>query len=212
MNNWDKKLAQEAMKYGFVPSKPDLYKEEVEQVNEDAATILKHLGGDKFIKKTDAWGWSKSIGKNYLDLQLPDKYLNGINRVKITLDASGTYTVEFGRISLGTTGKLRKEEAEQVNEDASVILQQLGGNKFVMMTGAKNLMKSNGGKTLSFRLPKALGGINYVKITLDASDTYTVEFGRVSGTTYTVKKEFANVYADQLQNIFTKTTGLYTKL
>ena len=28
MNNWDKRLAQEAMKYGFVPSNPKLYAEE----------------------------------------------------------------------------------------------------------------------------------------------------------------------------------------
>jgi len=109
-------------------------------------------------------------------------------------------------------GGMKKEEVEQVNEDAATILQQLGGNKFVVMTGAKNLMKSDGGKTLSFRLPKALNGINYVKITLGASDTYTVEFGRVSGMDYKVKQKFDNIYADQLQSIFTKTTGLYTKL
>ena len=93
---------------------------------------------------------------------------------------------------------------------AHTILSQLGGMKFVRMTGAKNII--DGGKYLSFKLPKAKDGINFVRITLRASDTYDVEFGRSQTLKYDVKKKLTNIYADQLQDIFTKYTGLYTKL
>jgi hypothetical protein len=97
---------------------------------------------------------------------------------------------------------------------ALTILQQLGGNKFTVMTGARNLIAIESG--LSFRLPGASGftkqGINYVKITLDADDTYTMEFGRVRGMTYKVLKTHNGIYFDQLQEIFTSETGLATHL
>ena len=110
------------------------------------------------------------------------------------------------------------EQANQIsdvnlNEDAAeTILQQLGGKRFIVMTGAKNLMKSNGGKTLSFKLPKAAGGINYVEITLDGSDTYTVKLMKHRGGEAKVVKNLSMIYADQLQSVFTANTGLHTKL
>jgi len=94
---------------------------------------------------------------------------------------------------------------------AKIILQQLGGNKFIVMTGAKNFV-DHGNKALSFRIGRNSKGINYVKITLKASDTYDMEFGRIQGSKYTVKKIESGVYNDQLQKIFTLHTGLYTSL
>ena len=93
---------------------------------------------------------------------------------------------------------------------ANTILQQMGGNRLKVMTGAKNFLGS--ADHLSFRLPKAKDGINYVKVTLDASDTYTMEFGRVYGTTYKVIDKIVGVYNDMLQACFTDKTGLYTHL
>jgi hypothetical protein len=98
---------------------------------------------------------------------------------------------------------------------SETILQQLGGNKFRAMTGAKNFLYSSGDNTwLSFRLPSRFAsyGINYVKITLDPSDTYTVVFSKI--IKYTVKEisTFTNVYCDQLQSVFTSATGLDTHL
>ena len=93
---------------------------------------------------------------------------------------------------------------------ATTILQQLGGNRFKAMTGAKNL--AGGVNYLSFRLPKAKDGINYIKIALDASDTYTLEFGRVHGAAYNVKHTTSGIYNDMLQDCFTQHTGLYTNL
>ena len=100
---------------------------------------------------------------------------------------------------------------------AKELLNQLGGNKFVVMTGAKNFLKDE--RSLSFRIPKALQGINYVKISLNSMDTYDMEFGRIRNKAhsvvyydYKVMAVVNDVYADQLQEIFTEHTGLATHL
>ena len=96
---------------------------------------------------------------------------------------------------------------------AEIILEQMGGNKFRAMTGAKNFL-SHENKALSFQLPSrfAKDGINYVKITLNESDTYDMEFGKIWGKSYKVVKTSNDVYCDMLQNIFTAVTGLDTHL
>lgn len=98
---------------------------------------------------------------------------------------------------------------------AQIILSQLGGNKFVKMTGAKNL--TSDGNSLIFKLPSrfALEGINCVKITLDPSDTYTMVFyrqGRAPSFKVNVVAEISGVYCDQLCEIFEAKTGLATSL
>lgn len=99
----------------------------------------------------------------------------------------------------------------QISESvAKEILSQLGGNRFVAMTGAKNLV--DGGKYLAFKLPRAKGGINYVKVTLTSMDLYDLEFGRIRNMEYKVVKELKGIYNDQLQSIFTQVTGLHTRL
>lgn len=88
------------------------------------------------------------------------------------------------------------------------ILAQLGGSQFLAMTGAKNLVGSE--NWLSFKLPAnfAANGINYLKIELDANDTYNLEFGRVWGINYSVKKRETGIYNDMLRERFTVVTGL----
>ena len=55
---------------------------------------------------------------------------------------------------------------------ADIILEQLGGNKFLAMTGAKNLLAD--GNTLRMTLPKNRSKANRLYITLDPDDTYTM--------------------------------------
>lgn len=99
-------------------------------------------------------------------------------------------------------------------EIAKVILSQLGGNKFITMTGARNLFSLTeqlGG--LSFKLPKFSGvKVNYVKIVLNSSDLYDVEFGRIYGNKYTVISKHSDIYCDMLVELFEKETGLLAKL
>jgi hypothetical protein len=99
---------------------------------------------------------------------------------------------------------------------ANTILAQLGGNRFRAMTGASNLVGSPDGRgQLSFRLPGkgfARNGINLVIITLETSDTYTVEFKRIWGTKIKKVNKYEDVYCDMLREIFEEETGLRTSL
>ena len=92
---------------------------------------------------------------------------------------------------------------------AQIILQQLGGSRFVAMTGAKNLVGSD--KSLTFKVGANSKSINMVQIILMGDDTYKVRFGRFAKLQFQEKAAHLGVYADQLQDIFTAETGLYTK-
>jgi hypothetical protein len=96
-------------------------------------------------------------------------------------------------------------------EVAQTILQQLGGRRFLTMTGARDL--TGYADALAFKLPRFSGvKVNYVKLTLTPADTYTVEFSRIHGRTVTKLSEHTDVYCDQLQRLFEKVTGLRTSL
>lgn len=105
---------------------------------------------------------------------------------------------------------------------ADIILEQLGGHRFVVMTGSKNFLSD--GNKLRMTLAKNMSKANRLEITLDADDTYTMRFykftaGRFSKKTWTFTddkiteiKSFSGVYCDMLQDIFTQVTGMYTSL
>jgi len=97
---------------------------------------------------------------------------------------------------------------------ARTILEQLGGGKFIAMTGARHIVGSE--TDLSFTLPGGGGfckdGINLVRIALTPADTYTVTFSRRRGRTVETVSEFTDIYFDQLQSVFESATGLRTSL
>jgi hypothetical protein len=95
---------------------------------------------------------------------------------------------------------------------AEEVLQQLGGNKFIAMTGAKSFVKNASKRALSFRVPRAKNGINFVRILLTGSDLYTLEFYKARGADIKLVSKKEGVYNDRLQSVFTKETGLYTSL
>ena len=94
---------------------------------------------------------------------------------------------------------------------AETILEQLGGNKFCVMTGAKNLGGTE--NSLSMRIGRNSSNSNYLKITLNMMDLYDMEFCKLTrmGEKKSVT-EYNNVYNDMMTDIFTKHTGMYTKL
>jgi hypothetical protein len=98
------------------------------------------------------------------------------------------------------------------NTVASTILQQLGGNRFLAMTGARYLVATSNALqfTLSPRLTKHR--INSVVVRLDANDTYTLLFNRRKGVDITLVDSANGIYADQLRGVFTDATGLVTSL
>lgn len=94
-----------------------------------------------------------------------------------------------------------------------IIFQQMGGYKFIAMTGAYSLTSDN--KSFSFRLPRNKNKIVGVAVELEPNDTYKMSFvkssGSVSKGTFKVEKEVVeDVYCDMLQDIFLDKTGLYT--
>lgn len=90
------------------------------------------------------------------------------------------------------------------------ILKQLGGNRFVAMVGANNLVCSN--NMMAFKFMRNPSKANYCRITLNAWDTYKMEFIRIHGNKIETMHEFDNIYNDMLVKTFEETTGLYTKL
>lgn len=96
---------------------------------------------------------------------------------------------------------------------SQMILQQLGGRKFLSMTGAHSL--TYGDNCLIFKLPTNPKKVTGVKIILTPMDDYTMEFinvGSVKQNFAVTKKVINNVYFDMMQDIFTENTGLYTTL
>ena len=102
---------------------------------------------------------------------------------------------------------------EQANEIANTTLDQLGGgNLLSLMIGAKHFMSHEDG-SLTFKF-KGNRKMNYIRITLDASDTYTMLFQKFSPSKGTVKviHEISMVYNDQLKAIFEQQTELYLSM
>lgn len=93
---------------------------------------------------------------------------------------------------------------------ASIILQQLGGNTFRMMTGAKDFV--GGENYLFFSIPPNQSKARKLRITLMPSDTYRMEFFRLMSAEPVAELTHDDVYCDSLQEIFTRITGLYTRL
>jgi hypothetical protein len=94
---------------------------------------------------------------------------------------------------------------------AAETLKQLGGNRFIMMTGAKHF--TFGKEGMAFKIGKNSKRVNYVKIDLDRGrDLYNMSFDWVTIKGIKNKKKLKGIYADQLQDMFTKYTGMYTSL
>jgi hypothetical protein len=102
-----------------------------------------------------------------------------------------------------------------MNQVPVTILEQLGGRKFLAMTGAKSLV--GGEDDLRFRLPVVStpkGRVDAFWVKLEADDTYTLEALKWDAKALEMKRvnRAEGVYCDNLQAFFTSMTGLYTHL
>ena len=97
---------------------------------------------------------------------------------------------------------------------SNTILTQLGGNRFLAMTGAKNLTTS--GKDLNFKIMRNSEKITHVIIRLNDKDLYDIDFLNIRMTKTDIRRTIKNVafdvYAEDLQRVFTAHTGLDTHL
>lgn len=108
---------------------------------------------------------------------------------------------------------------ETQQQVAATILQQLGGNKFIVMTGSHNFMHGSdekGNPYIIMTLRSNQSKANRLRITLNSMDTYDMEFFKVRMVNYEYKnttvQSFKGYYDDMLQEAFTKVTGFYTSL
>ena len=139
--------------------------------------------------------------KKFKDLKAAQKFASDSGEAVITKSKDGQWNV-----SVLEEGKLK----EGGREIAQTILQQLGGNKFIAMTGAKNLGFTN--KGLQMKIGRNAKGVTHVIIELTSMDLYDIEFVKVRAMKRTTIKKLKGIYADQLGEIFKKYTGLNIRL
>jgi len=117
-----------------------------------------------------------------------------------------------------TKSKLKEmiqEELESIKEgmskrEGAEVIAQLGGGRFIAMTGAKDFFI--GPKGIVFKIGRNSKTVNYVRINLNSMDTYDVEFLSVRKFKEKVKSTVKGVYADSLRGAFEQNTGLRTSL
>lgn len=91
---------------------------------------------------------------------------------------------------------------------ANEILNQLGGKKFISMTGAT--CYSDGNTLVSKFKGSKVANIMY--ITLNENDLYNVKICKFKGTDIRTVKEVNGAYNDMLKPLFEETTGLRASL
>lgn len=103
----------------------------------------------------------------------------------------------------------------------SIILEQLGGQKFIAMTGCRDFVGDK--NKLRMTIPKNMSKANRLEITL-RDDLYDMRFYKYSAPRlnkktfqYTDEKvvevaHFEGIFFDMLCDIFTQVTGMYTRL
>ena len=98
-----------------------------------------------------------------------------------------------------------------MSDVANTIYRQLGGNKFRVMTGAKNMVSHE--FALSMKIGRNKTNANFMVVELNGNDLYNVTFAKLTkmGELKSVK-EYENVYNDMLVSIFESHTGMYTTL
>ena len=98
-----------------------------------------------------------------------------------------------------------------MSDVANTIYKQLGGNRFRVMVGAKNMVSHE--FALSMKIGRNKTNANLFEVVLNSMDTYDVTFAKLTrlGQWKSVK-EYKNVYNDSLVELFERHTGMYTKL
>lgn len=108
-------------------------------------------------------------------------------------------------------------------EIATTILNQIGGRKFLVCTGSQIINSSE--NSITFKLTRNKTQANRLKITYNYGlDLYDVEFYKetlphlnkktwewIKGSKKEIKK-YNEIYCDMLEELFTETTGLVTRL
>ena len=165
---------------------------------------LKELG--KIYKK------SHEVRMGYLKLtKMGDKELKD---KKYNKDYKAILNAETHLMNLLRTLAYKKSYGS-VNEarlDPKQTIQQLGGNRFLYMVGAKNLAIDKPRNELHMKIMRNAKGVSHVVIKLTSLDLYDMKFLSIRAGKIRVKAKEKGVYGDQLATFFKKHTGLNTRL
>ena len=102
-------------------------------------------------------------------------------------------------------------EKEQRKEIAQTIINQLGGRRFMLMTGVKQFIMEECG--VSFKIGRNGSKSNHVVVEYDyGRDLYNLVFGKIYNGTYKELERTDGIYFDMLEELFENYTGLYLRL
>jgi len=171
-----------------------------ENINEDGHTDVASSKRKVMIMVDDA---NKLLNK-----------LNGMNK-EDSLPSWWSDKITLSQNYLEKATNYLLNPVESVNEaslDPKQTLQQLGGNRFIAMTGAKNLAVDKSKNELHMKIMRNSKGISHVRIRLTSMDLYDMEFLQVRAGRIKIKSKEKGVYGDQLGKMFKKNTGLNVRL
>ena len=134
---------------------------------------------------------------------------------KMTPKQAKEYKKFIGYAKMGVEYQIDMSLFESINEarlDPKQLLQQLGGNRFIMMVGAKNLVVDKSKNELHMKIGRNSKGVSHVRIRLSSMDLYDMEFLQVRAGKIKIKSKEKGVYADQLGKMFKKNTGMNVRL
>ena len=110
-------------------------------------------------------------------------------------------------VYLSGQSETNNQNTNQMNT-AQQILNQLGGNKFIAMTGATCISDNN---TLIAKF-KGSKVANIMYITHNPMDTYEVKICKFHGMNVKTISEISGAYSDMLKPFFESVTGLRVSL
>ena len=189
------------------------------QIKRTMASLAADLGADG-VKitaiefHTDSQYWEGKVDARKGEV----KIMGQINVLGDWGSSGGRYAAGSPEDAMSRRLGSRWAAEKRAGDVGQTILKQMGGSgRLKAMIGAKDFLVGHKEKGalggLSFKFPRpGTGKPNFLKILLMPDDTYTVEFGSISGYNYKVLKTYTDIYWDQLKSLFERTTGLYLSL
>ena len=204
-----------------------------------AKSIMQRIK-DKLMKKKPIRLKSKSgMGKiSHLGIESVNEYTYGVGDIVKDINPTCPHNGAMGKVKsispksvvfvvmnkgknyqpgdvLDKTHDQMKKMNEISNSEAKELLRQLGGRRFMMMVGAKNIARDKDG--LHMKIGRNSKSISHVVIDYNRGrDLYDMKFLRVRSSkgkmNVKVVKQVKGIYADQLHDTFEKHTGLYTRM
>lgn len=168
------------------------YKVNGKMLKADADKFIRSQQWHKlFVKKRWVDAWRRFVDEGYIWSDKNNYYWDGIHEKPDNIEVNPT------------------------NIAINAILDQLGGSKFIVMTGVKNLLyRTTPRPYLQMDIPGNAGKVNRLEITLDSNDTYTMKFYHLSknGLKISNEKTFKDKLGTELQSVFSEVTGMDTTL